>query len=188
MATWTAATAIPTGQLITSAWMTNTVNAVNFLGAAGGATVAKDFAQMRRTTSLSMSGWTKVNFTAEDFDAANGHSVTTDTNRYVAQSSGKYQLSAIVTLSWGTNANPILGIRATKNDVSITGSTVYVNPYSCTSETLVLPPTFVSLSAAAGTTPADYVGIEVINTGGTPSPLVDPTAGGVLFNVVWVGA
>lgn len=182
MGTFTAATAIPTGGLITSAWMTNNTADINFLGAAGGTTIAKDLAFIRRATSQSISGWTIISFDAEDIDAANGHSTTAPyAYRYTAVAAGKYRLTGACAIAWTGASSPVLGCQFQKNGVAITGSTAYRNPYNAVNETMILPTTYVSLAVG------DYVAMAVNVTGSATSPIVDPSSGAVQMGVEWCG-
>lgn len=185
MGTFTAATAIPTGGLITSAWMTNTVGDLNFLGAAGGATVAKDLCFMRRTTNqtLTTSTWTAISFDAEDFDAANGHSTSSNTSRYTATASGKYRLGGCAYISYNSGTPAIsAGFRlngsGTGSSGYIAGSLCRVYPATSTAASIVLPTTLVSLTAG------NWVELIVYCDG--TSPQVD-NAYQASFSVEWVG-
>lgn len=182
---FTAATAIPTGQLITSAWMTNTIGDINFLGAAGGSTAAKDLAFMRRTTNqtLTTATFTAINFDAEDIDAAGGHSTSTNTSRYTAVNAGKYRLGggAYITYSSGT---PVIAACFRLNG-SGTGSTGYIAgsltrlvPGTSTACSIVMPTTLVSLAAG------NWVEFVVYCDG--TSPQVDSSYQ-PSFSVEWVG-
>ena len=184
MGTFTAATAIPTGGLITSAWMSNTTNGINFLAAGGGATVAKDLCLMRSTanqTSLTASTYTALTFNTEDFDAANGHSTTTNTSRYTAVAAGKYRISAAIYMAaGGTNATQNIVFRLYKNGVAQTAHT-YSTP--CATASLAghyeTPAFFISLAAG------DYVELFVQPdwTAATASATVNSW-----MSVEWVGA
>ena len=186
MATWTAATAIPSGSLITSAWMTNVTGAINFLGAAN-ATAGKDLAYLRRTTTQSLTAgtWAAVGFNAEDFDVANGHDNTTNNSRYTAVAAGKYRLTGNVHFTHTTGTSALSGAFRKNGSGSsltgfITGSAIVIDPPSAGRYGLVIPPTLVSLAAG------DYVELMVNNS--NASPAIDPTTYGVAFGIEWVGA
>ena len=157
MATWTAATAIPAGGLITSGWMNNVTGMVNFLGAAG--TGAKDFFFARQTTAQSLTTAAgrgtanRINWDTEDIDAANGHGTSTTTYMgYTAQSTGKYALQAgipltaggastdFVTISFfkgsgGTSSTEMNGFRFVFPIVSLTQTGHYITPIAYASVT-----------------------------------------------------
>ena len=165
--------------------MTNTVADINFLGAAGGSTVAKDLAFLRRTTNqvLTASTWTAISFDAEDIDAANGHSTTTNTSRYTAVAAGKYRFGggAYFTYSSGTPtiaAGFRLNGSGTGNTGYIVGSLTQMKPSTSTGCSIVLPTTLVSLTAGQW--------VELIVYCDGTSPQIDnsyqPT-----MSVEWVG-
>lgn len=151
MATWTAATAIPAGNLITSAWMTTTTNAINFLAAAD-QTTGKDLALIysdANQTGLTASTYTALTFPKEDFDVATGHSIVTNTSRYTAVASGKYRISgAIYMAAGGTNATQNIVFRLYINGAAQTAYT-YSTPNKTASIAghYDLPTWYISLSA-----------------------------------------
>ena len=186
MATWTAGTALGTGALISQAWVQNVVNAQKFL-AANDATYGKDLCQMRRTTSQSLtaSTWTAISFDAEDFDAAGGHSTSTNTSRYTAQASGKYRLTAAITFNYTTGTPTLAGIfrkngSGTGIGGAITGSYTTLNCASSGQNTLILATTYVALAAT------DWVDVAVWCNGSGIT--LDPSSGAVQMAVEWVGA
>lgn len=151
MATWTAATAIASGQLITAAYMTNTANAINFLGAADG-TYGKDLALIYSDAtqgSLTAATYTALTFPKEDFDVAGGHSTTSNTSRYTAVASGKYRVTGSIYMNnGGTNASQNIVFRLYISGVAQANYT-----YSTPNKTATIPghydlPTwYISLSA-----------------------------------------
>ena len=187
MATWTAGTALGTGAPISQAWVQNVVNAQKFL-AANDATYGKDLCQMRRTTSqtgMASATWTAISFEAEDFDVANGHSTSTTTNRYTAQAAGKYRLTAAITLSFTSGSVSINGLfrlngSGFNNTGAIAGSWASMKTGTTTQATLVLPTTYVSLTAG------QWVDVVIFTDASAPVP--DPSAGAVQMAVEWVGA
>lgn len=186
MATWTAATAIPTGQLITSSWMTNTVNAINFLGAAGGSTVAKDlfFARQGAGQALTASVAAALTFGGEDFDTANGHSTATNTSRYVVQADGKYRLTGGIAIPASTTSQQIIGAFY-KNGTAISNAAkVSVQiPNVAYAQMVVMPTIYASLSK---TSTNDYVELWVTAT--TSGFTTETTPVQSFFGVEWIGA
>lgn len=151
MATWTAATAVPAGNLITAAYMTTTANAINFLGAAD-ATYGKDLALIysdAAQTGLTASTYTALTFPKEDFDVAGGHSITTNTSRYTAAASGKYRIAgAIYMAAGGTNATQNIVFRLYINGASQSAYTFSVpNRTASIPGHYDLPMWYISLSA-----------------------------------------
>lgn len=125
MATWTAATAIPSGGLITSGWVTAVTSGINMLGAATNAGGNKDLFYARQGTTQTVgTSQTVITFMNEDIDTAGGHDLTANQSRYVIQSAGKYRLAGgIATPALGTAVNDV-NIGIVKNSVSaISGST-----------------------------------------------------------------
>lgn len=187
MATWTAGTALGSGILISQAWIQNVVNAQKFL-AANDTTYGKDLCQMRRTTtqSITASTWTAISFDAEDFDAAGGHNTGTNTSRYTVQASGKYRLTAAITLNYTTGTPTIAGIfrknaSGTGIGGAITGSYTTLNCPSSGQNTIILATTYVALTAGS-----DWVDVAVWCNGSGIT--ADPSAGAVQMGVEWVGA
>lgn len=188
MATWTAATAIATGNLITSSWMSNTVNAVNFLGAAGGSTVAKDlfFARQGSVQSIGAGAvFTPITFAGEDFDAANGHSTSSNQSRYVVQAAGKYRLMGGVAVAGTVTDNVTVGylksLGGTGTSSLISQAAQNVGVVAGASNTIIYAPTIlVSLAAGDYVELATYRGLNGFSTviSGVQS----------YFGVEWVGA
>lgn len=190
MATWTAATAIPTGNLITSAWMTNVTGMINFLGASG--TSAKDFAYLRQTTAQSMTALSagtanRINWDTEDFDAANGHgTATTVYMGYTAQASGKYALQACIPMAAGGASTDTISIRFFKGsggtaNTEITGGRFTFNNVSTSSISAYTTPVFFT-SVTAG----DVIDVRVVPTTTTSTnagTLISPS-----WSIQWVGA
>jgi hypothetical protein len=183
MATWTAATAVASGGLITGSYMSNTANAINFLGAAD-ATYGKDLALIfsdANQTGLTANAYTALTFPKEDFDVASGHSTTTNTSRYTAAASGKYRIAgAVYMAAGGTNASQSLKFRLYING---TGQTAYT--YDTPNKTATnpghydLPTFFISLTAG------QYVELFV-------SPEWTAATGSATFRswlaIEWIGA
>lgn len=183
MATWTAATAIPAGGLITSAWMSTTTAAINFLGASS-STAGKDLALLRQTTNqtgLTASTYTALTWNAEDFDTANGHSTSANTSRYTAQAAGKYRVQAHVYMgAGGTNATQNLVFRLYKNGVAQTGFTdSQPNKTASITGHYVTPVWLISLAAS------DYVEVFINPdwTAATASATLNS-----ICSIEWVGA
>lgn len=185
MATWTAATAIPTGNLITSAWITNVTGMINFLGASG-ATAGKDLFFARQTVAqvIPNATYTALTFTqqaGEDMDVANGHSVTTNPSRYTAQASGKYRLTGSIALPANLAAQQMVGAFYKNGSLISTGAkgTFYVVNYASAEQSWIMPNLYTSLSAG------DYVELMVFKpTGYTTDVSVSQST----FGVEWVGA
>jgi len=191
MATWTAATAIPAGGLITSAWMTNITGAANFLGASG--TSAKDLFFARQTTSQSLAANSRgtanrINWDTEDIDAANGHGTATGVYMgYTAQAAGKYAIQASVPMTLGGATTDTVGISFFKgtggaNSTEIPGARyVFPNQNTASVFTYVTPALFVTVAVG-----------EVIDVRVSPSYTSATTTAGSLIapqvSIQWVGA
>lgn len=180
MATWTAATAVATGGLITSAWMNTTVGAINFLGAASSST-GKDlfFARQGSAQAIGLGAIPyPLTFGGEDIDVAGGHSTTTNTSRYTATAAGKYRVFGAVAIpsSYGTRS---VTVGFLKN-----GSTVGINNtrYGQSANQLIYAPTqYISLNAN------DYIELYTYGSGlDSFTTIVGTTASH--FGVEWVGA
>ena len=175
MATWTAATAIPAGGLITSAWMTNITGAANFLGASG--TSAKDLFFARQTVAQAIPGnsYTALTFTTEDIDAAGGHSTTTNTSRYTVQAAGKYRLTGSISVPASVTASQMVGAFYKNGTLATPGGKGTFNVVSTTAEqSFIMPNLYVSLNAS------DYVELQVFKpTGFTTDVSVSQSTFGV---------
>ena len=163
--------------------MTNTVGDINFLGAAGGTTVAKDLAYLRRTTSQSLTAsvWTATLFDAEDIDAANGHSTTTNTSRYTAVAAGKYRITGAVSFTWASGTADFgVGFRKNGSGTGIvglvSGSTNILYTQPAAAGYIVAPTVYVALAVG------DWVEQIVYCSGTTPSAAANTQMG-----VEWVG-
>ena len=184
MATWTAATAIPTGQLITSAWMSNVAGAINFLGASGSST-GKDlfFARQTVAQALDFTGgaYVALTFTTEDIDVANGHSTSSQFSRYTAQAAGKYRLSGSISVPQNVAAQQMVGAFYKNGAVISSGAkaSFYVGSYATTEQCFVMPNVYLTLATT------DYVELRV--TKGT-NFTTEVSAGQSTFGVEWVGA
>lgn len=180
MATWTAATAIPAGNLITSAWMSTTTAAINFLGASS-STAGKDlfFARQGSGQVIAAATYTALTFGGEDIDVANGHSTSTNTGRYTAQAAGKYRLVGSIAIpNFGASGAAIIGAYYKNGAVIATDAkAAFVNPAA--QATLVMPTYYVSLAAT------DYVELRVFNATGFTT---DVSGQQSTFGVEWVGA
>jgi len=183
VATWTAATAIPTGQLITSSWMTNTVNAINFLGAAGGSTVAKDlfFARQGTGQALTVTTGNVLTFGGEDFDTANGHSTATNTSRYTVQAAGKYRLTGGVAIP-SSAAQQTVRAAFYKNGSALSEAAKCYIAISNVGfpQTIVMPTVYASLAVN------DYIEIHAIPyAAGFTTEVTNSQS---FFGVEWIGA
>lgn len=89
------------GAILTAAeWNTNVRDAVNFL-------TAPPLCVMRQTSvqPLPASAFTALLFDTEDIDRDNGHSISTNTSRYTAQTAGWYEIQSSITWA-ATGLNP----------------------------------------------------------------------------------
>jgi hypothetical protein len=183
MATWTQATAIPTGGLITSAWMNTTTAAINFLGA-GSNLQGKDLALLRQTTNqtgLTASTYNVINWSSADFDVASGFSVGTSASRYIAKAAGKYRIQAHMYMAaGGTNATQNIVFRLYKNGTSQSGFTHSVpNRTASIAGHYATPVWLISLAAN------DYIELYLNAdwTAATGSNTLNST-----LSIEWVGA
>ena len=103
MATFTVNTAIPSGDAIGTAWMTNFNNGINFMGGAAGTAISKDlfFATQATAQQLSAGTFEAMLWQTEDIDAASGHSTTTNPGRYTSQAVGTatFELSGAIAIA-----------------------------------------------------------------------------------------
>jgi len=185
MATWTQATAIPQGQLITAAWMSNVVNNVNLLGASGSASRDMFFAVQQATQTLNTTTTNFISFGAasEIVDKANGHDTTTNNTRYVCQAAGYYRVSAKIALQASSTASYAV-VRVTKTTgattTAIPGSTLYAGISTSRPVHSTLPPFLVSCAAN------DYLQLNAFVDAGTCA--TETGSDGTTFLVEWVGA
>lgn len=187
MATWTQATAIPQGQLITAAWMTNAVNDVNFLGASGSSSKDLFFAIQQATQTLSTSLTTVISFGAssEVVDKANGHDTTTNNSRYTIQAAGYYRVQAKIGLaiSSGTPSYVYAMVFKTSGGTTTTvpGSAIYTGVSTSRVVTTSLPATIVQCAVG------DYLQLHARTDAGSIDT-VGAGADATTFLVEWVGA
>ncbi len=73
--------------------------------------------QASATQSTTSGSWTSILLDTEEIDRDGGHSTTTNTSRYTAQTAGYYTVNAIV--AWNSNST---GARATR--LAVNGSAV----------------------------------------------------------------
>lgn len=183
MATWTAATAIPSGGLITSAWMTNVTGAINFLGAAS-ATAGKDLFFARQTVAQTIPNntVTALTFTTEDIDVANGHSTSTNTSRYTAQASGKYRLTGSIACPAFAAADVNWYGAFYKNGSLLASGAkaMFVTHSINNAVTYIMPAYYTTLTAST-----DYVELVVFKAVGFNTEI---SASQSTFGVEWVGA
>lgn len=103
-----------TGQVVTAAQLNSNIrDAINFL-ISPPLFVGRQASATQSTTSGS---WTSILLDTEEIDRDNGHSTTTNTSRYTAQTGGYYNVNAIV--AWNSNST---GARATR--LAVNGSAV----------------------------------------------------------------
>jgi hypothetical protein len=189
MATWTQATAIPQGQLITAAWMSNIVNDVNLLGASGSS--SRDFFYGIQQTSQTLS--TANNFvtfgaSSEIVDKANGHDTASQTTRYTIQAAGYYRVQAKIgtQLSSGTPSYIYSAIYKTvsggSTPVIVPGSATYATVSTVRPIIAVLPA--VIIQCAVG----DYLQLLAKTDAGTIETTNGGGADGSTLLVEWVGA
>lgn len=183
MGTFTAATAIPNGGLITGAWMSNVTLGLNFLAGAGGVSVAKDlfFARQGSGQVIPAATYTALTFADEDIDLADGHSKTTNTSRYTATAAGKYKLSGGIAIpNFGAAGANIVGAFYKNGAVLATNAKAFFpNAAATNGQLLVMPTYYVSLAAG------DYVELYVFNATGFTT---DVTGQQSYFGVEWVAA
>lgn len=180
MATWTASTAIASGGLITSAWVSNVTGMVNFLGAAS-SSAGKDLFFARQTVAQTITAATDValTFTTEDIDVALGHSTATNTSRYTAQAAGKYRLTGSIAIpNFGVAGALIIGAFY-KNGAQLASNAKVGLANPAAQSHLVMPNYYVSLAAG------DYVELVVRNATGFTT---DVSGQQSTFGVEWVGA
>lgn len=182
MATWTAATAIPSGGLITSAWMNNVTSMVNFLGASS-VTAGKDLFMGRQTVAQTISNATitALTFTTEDIDVADGHSNSTNPSRYTAKAAGKYRLTGSISVPANLAAQQMVGYYYKNGSLISTGTkgVFYVANYASAEQQMIMPTIYTSLAAG------DYVELMVLKPTGFTT---DVSMSQSTFGVEWVGA
>jgi hypothetical protein len=185
MATWTQATAIPQGQLITAAWMSNIVNDVNLLGASGSSSRDMFFAVQQATQTLNTTTTNYITFGSgsEVVDKANGHDTATTTTRYTIQTAGYYRVSGKIALqASSTSSYAVYRItKTTGGTLSIVnGSTNTVNTSASRSVYGTLAPLIVSCAVN------DYLQFNAYVDAGTCATETGTDA--TSFLVEWVGA
>ena len=181
MATWTAATAIPSGGLITSAWMNNVTGMVNFLGATS-ATAGKDLFFARQTVAQTITGatYTALTFSTEDIDVAGGHSIVSQTSRYTAQAAGKYRLTGSISIPASLAAQQMVGAFYKNGSLISTGAKGAFNVVNVANEqSFTMPNLYTSLAVG------DYVELYVLKPTGFTT---DVSMSQSTFGVEWVGA
>ena len=193
MATWTAATAIPAGGLITSAWMTNITGAANFLGASG--TSAKDLFFARQTTSQSLTANSRgtanrINWDTEDIDAANGHGTATGVYMgYTAQAAGKYAIQASIPMTIGGATTDTIAVSFFKGTGGTGNTEMSGARYSFPNQNSVSTFTYVTPVYIATVAAGEVIDIRV-----TPGYAGASTNAGTANNIQpqvsiqWVGA
>lgn len=186
MATWTASTAIPSGGLITSAWMNNVTGMINFLGAAN-VSAGKDLFMGRQTTQQTITGGTAVptalTFGAEDVDVAEGHSIITQTSRYTVKAAGKYRLTGSISIKANQPAQQAVGYYYKNGSLINTGTkgVFYIVNYASAEQQFIMPTVYTSLNTG------DYV--ELYAYGSNASGFTtDVSMSQSTFGVEWVGA
>ena len=124
--------------------------------------MGKPICILRQTVAQSTSTGTSVNltFTTEDIDRDSGHSTTTNTDRYTAQTPGYYRVTA--TCVWeATATGGARQIQIMKNAGAVNGS---FQRYQHTAVSSVTSITTTALVYFNGST--DYVTAEVLQTSG----------------------
>jgi hypothetical protein len=185
MATWTQATAIPQGQLITAAWMSNVVNDVNMLGASGTSSRDMFFAIQQATQTLTTTTTNYISFGAssEIVDKANGHDTTTNNTRYICQAAGYYRIGAKIALQASSTASYVVArvMKTTGGTTTQVNGSVIVGNISTSRSVYVPLPSFI-VSCAVG----DYLQLNAYTDAGTVATETGGDA--TTFLVEWVGA
>lgn len=173
--TWTA------GELVDATMLnTNVRDAVNFL------LTNKPHAQLYKTAtqSLTNSTWTDVTWPVEEYDNDGGHSTSSNTNRYVAQTAGKYMVSGA--LAFTTNASGTRGIRLVVNGSlaanAIAGTQVLVSTSSGFATCIHMSASIVTLGVG------EWVGMQAWQSSGGALTLVAEASGeGCRMTIMYVG-
>lgn len=171
MATVPSETTVVAGSVLTAAtWNSNVRDALNFL-------LAPPFAVMTQGTAQSIANntWTSVLWDTESLDRDNGHSTTSNTSRYVAQTAGWYSSKTTQPLKSGTSAAiaaafAVNGAASRFSKEQITG--VYIVPHTSTDVYLNLND-YLEVQVYQGTGAA-------VNTGG------DGSDGPPRWSIRWV--
>lgn len=114
--TWT------TNQIVTAAQLNaNLRDAINFI-------ITPPLAILRQTVAQTVGNATAVPilFDTEDIDRDNGHSTTTNTSRYTAQTAGYYHIDAII--AWTANATGPRWSQINVNGVAANGRITFLPP------------------------------------------------------------
>lgn len=107
------------GQVVTAAQLNSNVrDAVNFV-ITPVLFIGRQSAATQSTTSGS---WTSILLDLEEIDRDNGHSTTTNTSRYTAQTAGYYQVDGIV--AWSSNSTGARATKLTVNGANVAGRAV----------------------------------------------------------------
>jgi hypothetical protein len=110
--------------------------------------------------SIATSANTAIDFNEEDKDTLGGHSLVTNTSRYVCQRAGSYRVSGAT--SFAPNASGFRAVRIWKNGAPIRGNTVSI-PQVATSANASIASRVVTVDLAVG----DYVQLIALqNSGG----------------------
>lgn len=172
---WTA------GDDATSGNMQTLTDAISQLrgGTPTGSGTVLDYAKLRQTATqtLTTAVWGSITFTTEDADAAAGHSIVTNTSRYVVSVAGELQVEAGVTFA--ANTTGVRGMRIAKNGTAVPQGRVIVSAASSGSTELALCRT---ITAAAG----DYIEVQGYQTSGGNLDTAYATESGCFMNVRWV--
>lgn len=188
MGYFTPASAIGASSTITSAWMNVVTNDANFLGAGGGTSVARDCFAARTfsagsATAAGVAAATIYSTNTEIFDAANGHSETTNRSRYtcqLTQGTGIYLLtgrvSAAFTAGYAPGTDTLVGQfyrNGTALPATLTRIKTSASPAS-NEFSVKMPLAYTTLTAT------EYVELFVVGSFGfTPTDCT--------FSVDWVG-
>lgn len=144
---------------ITGGWVVvNGVNTVTSLDARYAAPPLF-YAVAATTQSITHDTVTPINFSAETYDTASGHSVSALTSRYVAQKAGYYLCSGMISYSF----NNTTGVRAAllyKNGVQWAGGSGQIAPANALPTRVATPAVVINLALT------DYVELNAYHSAG----------------------
>lgn len=139
-------------------------------------------ARLRQTAAQSLSStiWAAINFDVEDVDNDGGHSTSTNTSRYVAQTAGWFLVGGIGAIS--ASGSGQRGTRLAVNGTVQAGTQTQGNAGSAGGTDMAVGTQLIFLNAT------DYVELQVMqNSGGAINTQVTSPEQSTL-NVVWVGS
>lgn len=131
--TWT------TNQIVSAAQLNaNLRDAINFI-------ITPPLCILRQTVaqSIGSAGATPILFDSEDIDRDNGHSTTTNTSRYTAQTAGYYHVDAIV--AWASNTTGARWSFLSINGTAANGRVTMLAPSASLAETPVSGTVFLNV-------------------------------------------